>query len=81
MKKLLLSLLVAHGFFINLFGIPFAYILLQPADQLLWLLIWLASFQLNVWCIFRFKKKYPEMRDPARDRQKTPWLTDLFRMQ
>lgn len=78
MKKVLLFLLVAHGFFINLIGVPIAYILLQPADKLFWLLAWLSSFQVNVCCIFFYKKRYPEMRDPARDQQRSPWLGDIF---
>lgn len=77
-KKILRSILVIHGAGINLIGAVIAFIVFQPQNYLLWGCVWLASFQLNVYWIYWYKKRFPEMVDEKKNLQYSPWLTDLF---
>ncbi len=79
MKKLILNLLVLHGIGINLIAAAVGFIYFQPVNKWFWFLIWLASLQINAYCIYKYKRKYPDMTIPEKDEQKSPWLTDLFK--
>ena len=78
-RKILLTLLVIHGFGINIIGAGVIYLVYHPISLGDYCLIWLISFQINAFCFYYFKKYFPEGVDPAKNLQRSPWLTDLFR--
>lgn len=77
-KKILLGLLVFHGVGINIITTIISFIVFQPQNYLLWGCVWLASFQLNVYWIYWYKKRFPDMVDKKKNMQHSPWLTDIF---
>ncbi len=79
-KTILINLLIIHGLGINVLGFIIGLIYFHPVNKGIWFLIWIASLQLNSYCIYHYKKRYPNMVDPDKNEQKSPWLNDLFKI-